>query len=318
MSLVSVIIPTYNRSALLKQAIESVLAVRHDDIELEVLIIDDGSDDDTAEMVKNYPVVYLRQSGGLGPSGTRNVGLEAARGEFITFLDDDDVWLPTNLAPQVRILREHPDYGMAFARVYVYDNTLTKQIGEPMPSETQHPQWSLTDMLRSFPQIGTVVIRRSVAETVKFDPSLRLGEDWDWNLKIAEQYPVGYDDTIVMLYRTRESHKLHWGIVAQATKVFNRHLHSFSFAERLRLKRQLWKRRGGYAWLFIEQAGEYAGERNYRQSAKSLWNAVRTSPLHAVVLLARTARAKISRPYTAPTTPVAPQQEEIPATITKR
>ena len=74
MSLVSVIIPTYNRSALLKQAIESVLAVRHNDIELEVLIIDDGSTDDTAEMVKDYPVVYLRQRGGLGPSGARNIG----------------------------------------------------------------------------------------------------------------------------------------------------------------------------------------------------------------------------------------------------
>src|ERR1051326_4708131 len=245
MSLVSVIIPTYNRSALLKQAIESVLAVRHDDIELEVLVIDDGSTDDTAEMVKDYPVTYLRQSGGLGPSGGRNIGLAAARGEVITFLDDDDVWLPTNLAPQVRFLREHPDFGMAFARVYVYDNTLTRQIGDPMPSETQHPEWSLPDMLRSFPQIGTVVIRRAVADKVKFDPSLRLGEDWDWNLQVAEQYRVGYDDTIVMLYRTRESHKLHWGIVAQATKVFNRHLHSFSFAERLRLKRVLWQRRGG-------------------------------------------------------------------------
>ena len=168
MSLVSVIIPTYNRSALLKQAIESVLAVRHNDIELEVLIIDDGSTDDTAEMVKDYPVVYLRQRGGLGPSGARNIGLDAARGEFIAFLDDDDVWIPTALAPQVGILREHPDYGLAFGQAYVYNSDLSERLGsDPIPSETNHPEWSLKDMLRAFPQIGTVVIRRAVAEKVR-------------------------------------------------------------------------------------------------------------------------------------------------------
>jgi GT2 family glycosyltransferase len=97
MTLVSVIIPTHNRSALLKQAIESVLAVQSDDIELGVLVVDDGSVDDTAEAVKNHPVIYLRQRGGLGPSGTRNAGLDAAHGEYVAFLDDDDLWLPTNL-----------------------------------------------------------------------------------------------------------------------------------------------------------------------------------------------------------------------------
>ena len=216
-------------------------------------------------------------------------------------------------------MREHPDYGLAFGQAYVYNSDLSERLGsDPIPSETNHPEWSLKDMLRAFPQIGTVVIRRAVAEKVRFDLSLRLGEDWDWVLTVAEQYLVGYVDTPVLMYRTRESHKLHWGIVRQTTVVFNRHLRSFSFTERLRLKPVLWQRRGWYAWSFLEQVGEYRQQRRYRLAAKAMWNAVRTSPLHTAKLLARSARAKALRPRAAQLVPVAPGPEEGPVTATKQ
>ena len=129
---------------------------------------------------------------------------------------------------------------------------------------------------------------------------------------MAEQYLVGYVDTPVLMYRTRESHSS-LGHCAQTTVVFNRHLRSFSFTERLRLKPVLWQRRGWYAWSFLEQVGEYRQQRRYRLAAKAMWNAVRTSPLHIAKLLARSARAKALRPRAAQLVPVAPGPEEDPS-----
>src|SRR5437899_1603331 len=83
--LVSVIITTRNRSKYLREAIESVLAVRSQKFDLEVIVVDDGSTDDTPEVLKQYPVVHLRTSG-IGMANARNTGLRAAKGDFVTLL----------------------------------------------------------------------------------------------------------------------------------------------------------------------------------------------------------------------------------------
>jgi len=295
---VSVIIPTYNRSALLKQAIESVLAVQNDDIALEILVVDDGSRDETAEVVKTYPVVYLRQAGGLGPARARNVGLEAAQGDYIAFLDDDDVWLPVNLTTQLRVFKDHPEYVMVFAQMWMTDSSLAARIG-PNPSGTQPPQWGTMDLLHFVPQVGTCVARREVAQTMGFDASLRWGEDWDWVLSVAQRYPVGYVNVPVLLYR-RQSPEIaipQWRMVQDTLKVFHRHARVLSFSSRLRLKPVLWARRGWFAWLFMEQAIENARCRAYLHSAKAMWYALRASPPHVAVLLARSAWIKLARAH---------------------
>ncbi len=98
--LISVIIPTYNRAALLRRAIDSVYAQEgisgHFDV--EVLVVDDGSTDTTAEVAGAYSGLrYIRPSTTKGTSGARNVDLDAASGEYIAFLDDGDSWLPWKL-----------------------------------------------------------------------------------------------------------------------------------------------------------------------------------------------------------------------------
>src|SRR5579859_3111954 len=98
--LVSVIIPTHNRAAPVREAVESVLAVRRDSFELEVLVVDDGSTDETAEVIGAMSVTHLRTEG-IGTAGARNAGLRAATSDFVAFLDDDDSWLPNNIAPQL-------------------------------------------------------------------------------------------------------------------------------------------------------------------------------------------------------------------------
>jgi len=107
--LISVIIPTYNRAALLRRAIDSVYAQEGvgELFDVEVLVIDDGSTDTTPTVASSYEGLrYIRPSTNKGTSGARNVGLDAAVGEYVAFLDDDDSWLPWKLRRQLQV--QHP------------------------------------------------------------------------------------------------------------------------------------------------------------------------------------------------------------------
>ena len=109
---VSVIIPTYNRALLLKESIYSVLGQTYDDV--EILVVDDGSSDDTAEMVQRFDdrrMRYLYQENS-GRSAARNHGMKVAEGDFFCLLDDDDYYLPHKLACQVAYLDINPDVDM--------------------------------------------------------------------------------------------------------------------------------------------------------------------------------------------------------------
>ncbi len=307
MTLVSVIIPTYNRSALLKQAIESVLAAERDDVELEILVVDDGSTDDTPEVVKNYPVVYLRQGGGLGPAGARNVGVAAARGEYITFLDDDDVWLPEKLTTHLRLFREHPEYAMALAQVWCCDSTLASRWG-PFP-DTKQTQLSIAELLRLDPQVGAMMVRRSVAQQFPFDRSLRWMEDLDWFLSLARGGPVGFSAVPVLLFRvrTRDTSEL-WLLYWSLVKVFRRQTRALRFSARLKLQPILWTWQRWYAWQYVRHAARCALDRHLLQSARALGCALLISMPQMPVLLARPARKTLASAPAVPTPqPLAPQ-----------
>ena len=105
MTTVSVVIPTYNRSALITRALDSVLAQTvkpH-----EILVVDDGSTDDTASLVrKHYPAVQLIRQKNTGVSAARNAGITAATGEWVALLDSDDAWLPRKLERQVHAVEQ--------------------------------------------------------------------------------------------------------------------------------------------------------------------------------------------------------------------
>ena len=123
---VSVVIPTKNRRPLLIEALDSVLALSCDQFVLDVIVVDDGSVDDTTEHISEYALrrpVRLIASGGIGMAGARNVGIGAAHGEYVSLLDDDDLYLPTAIASQLDMLEEHPSYGAAFANWRSNPNT---------------------------------------------------------------------------------------------------------------------------------------------------------------------------------------------------
>jgi glycosyltransferase involved in cell wall biosynthesis len=286
--LVSVIIPTCNRSALLKEAIESVLAVVRDGFELEVLIVDDGSTDNTLEVAGAYPVLLL-QSPTIGASGARNAGMAAARGDYIAFLDDDDVWLPNNIAPQLRAFAEHPEYGAVFARVQRTDAN-REPYGEPIPSGPRTSGWIFEDLLRYWTQLGSVVVRSSVAREVGgFDTSLIAEEDWDWLMRIARRYPIGRIEEVAVLFRQRGygDEKLSWRRLPDSLRAFHRHTRHYAPLRRLALQRILWAHRGGYAAEFLLHSQYHAQRGDRRRALRCLYYGMRSSPVHMVLLLTR-------------------------------
>jgi glycosyltransferase involved in cell wall biosynthesis len=112
---ISVLIPTYNCSQYIREAIDSVLTQNYDN--LEIIVVDDGSTDNTKEVLKDYPAnlkYFYKGNGGIG--STRNACLEHASGELVAWVDSDDYWLPGKLQAQLTYLEEHPDCEIVFTK----------------------------------------------------------------------------------------------------------------------------------------------------------------------------------------------------------
>ena len=204
---VSVIIPTYNRESTIGIAIQSVLDQTFADF--EVLVIDDGSTDATGSIVGAFGdprVVYLCQQHSGLPAVARNVGLRRARGAYVAFLDSDDLWLEDKLAVQVAYMDANPEMGLSYTNAYQFTTD---------PSRCQRKLWLSTEETLSghvFVQLYgrqripnlTVMIRTSVRETVGLldeDERLKANEDYEYWLRIAHRYPIGYIDKPLAKYR---------------------------------------------------------------------------------------------------------------------
>ena len=171
---VTIIAASYNGEAFLQETLESAFAQKFDSF--EVIFVDDGSEDGTAEIAQSFPVRYVHQSN-QGLPAARNAGLALARGEFIAFLDDDDVLPPTKLALQARYLSEHPETGCVLGRQeWILD-------GVEAPAMVRDPVF---DELGGI-QLVTAMIRRQVLEELGgFDPTYRYAEDRDLFIRMRE------------------------------------------------------------------------------------------------------------------------------------
>jgi glycosyltransferase involved in cell wall biosynthesis len=286
--LISVIIPTRDRAALLWEAIKSVVAVRREGFELEIIVVDDGSTDETANVVRSYPITYLHTDR-QGASAARNVGMLAARGDYIAFLDDDDVWLPNNLAPQLLLFEEHPEYGAVFARVQLTDAD-RRPYGSPIPTWPKDSGWIFDDLLTYWPQLGSVIVRTAVAREVGgFDPTLLSEEDWDWLLRIARRYPIGRIEDVAVLFRQRGDgdERLAWRRLPSTLRAFRRHTSELPPAKRIRAQRIIWAHRGALAAEFLHYAQYHVRHGDRLRALRCIAYAARVSPAHTVAMFAR-------------------------------
>jgi glycosyltransferase involved in cell wall biosynthesis len=204
---VSVVIPMYNAGRTIRAALCSVFAQTYRDF--EVLVVDDGSTDDTPESVAFFggAVIYLAQANG-GPGRARNAALARARGRFIAFLDADDVWFPQKLERQVAYFREFPQAGLVHTAT-LFSAAPAATTVEAFDSSAATPHTPPTNQFAAVfhgdlnVNTLTVMIRREViAEVGPFDECRELHvEDWDLWLRIAARYPVGYLPTPLSIHR---------------------------------------------------------------------------------------------------------------------
>lgn len=190
--LVSVVIPTRNRRARLFTTLRSVLAQR--DVNLEVVVVDDGSQDETDEMVAGLgdPRIRLvRNAAPRGESGARNRGLEETRGVWVAFLDDDDLWAPDKLARQLQALHD-TGREWAYTGDVVIDSELRILSGAPPPSPEELIEW--LPAYNSVPAgaSNVIVSSRLVAQVGPFDPGLKRTADWDMWLRLARGGPPAW------------------------------------------------------------------------------------------------------------------------------
>lgn len=292
--LVSVVITTKNRSGLVREAIESALCLDRQGFELEIVVVDDGSTDDTPQVLVEYPVEVVRTRG-VGIAGARNIGVSRSTGDFVQVLDDDDVLLPQAMTSRLRAFTEHPEFGAVHGKAQRTDPDL-RPFGEPIPEGPRSSGWVLEDLLCYFPQIGTVLTRREVySEVGGFHPAFEGDDEWDMFLKTAWRWPIGRIDEAVMLFRQRgpvAEEEQQWRRTAGEIDILRTNTLRLPFVTRCRLRTRFWKVRGLNAWTFVGYALINWHEGARYRAFKSIWYACRWSPVHTVVSLLRFLRPR--------------------------
>jgi glycosyltransferase involved in cell wall biosynthesis len=195
---VSVIMPAYNSAAFIPDAAESIRRQAYP--RLELIIVDDGSTDGTAEVAKALPnlsVQYVYQPNG-GPARARNHGLRLARGDVIALLDADDLWPPDRLRCQLRYLERDPLTEVVLGRFQCF-RTVPRPGGG---SDIQTTSPAVVNLL-----VGAALYRRRVFDRIGgFDEAIRYCEDADWFMRAREQgVPIVVHDEVTLLYRRHQA-----------------------------------------------------------------------------------------------------------------
>ena len=190
---VSVIITTYNRSKLLKRAIESVLSQTFKDFEM--IVVDNGSTDNTKEIAKDYNVKYIFQENSGGAAKPKNTGIKVAQGKYIATLDDDDEWLPTKLEKQIELL-ENSDFDVVGCNILI-----NGKIKYKIPKYK-----NLFERMLVTDDMGTgsaIVYKKKVFdEAGLFDENLKSGQDKEMRIRLARDYKFGFVDEYLINYYT--------------------------------------------------------------------------------------------------------------------
>lgn len=240
--LVSVVIPAYNAQDHLADCLASVRA-EVNGCTVEVIVVDDGSVDDTVRIAHEQPGVRCIHQANKGPSAARNTGIAAANGDYVAFLDADDLWPAGKLAAQVQLLQDHPEVAMVFGDCRQFDAQGSRALTEFEANGMGAAAWGagpvVPDAYRrllqdSFITTGSVVVRRAVLKAAGgFAEDLRLVEDLDLWLRIARHHPIAWCDRECLLRRRHDSNisRDAEAMGLAYLEVLQRHRRSWSTAE---------------------------------------------------------------------------------------
>lgn len=275
---VTVVVPTQNRADLLAEALESVAAQDYQD--WECVVVDDGSTDDTPQVIEGFRdrdsrFRYLRHDGGSA-ARSRNLGIEAARGGYVAFLDDDDLYTPDRLAWQVDVLDGDPGV------VLVYGHTVQFRDDEPGRASLylgrldHRPHGDAFEQLLTCSAIYSPLVRRdALVETGGFDTSLPSAEDWDLWLSLSRAGRIHFEPRIALRYRVHPGSKSRHVVrnYRCAWRVARKHISKGSLPERIRLGFAVWRYfRSVYPPFLLRYAREASATGPWRE-ARSGWRA---------------------------------------------
>ncbi len=201
-SKVSVIIPTYNRGQLLAGTLDSVYAQTRR--ALEVIVVDDGSEDDkVAQVCAFYDHLVYHRTAHRGAGAARNAGLAIACGEYVAFLDSDDQWQPRFLEHMTAALDDAPGTGFAYCDYATFGTRGMVRAAYLPPHHKQSGNVFVPLLETDFLSTGALVIRRAcLARVGGFDPTLEMAEDWDLWLRLARAFDAAYVDEPLVRIRT--------------------------------------------------------------------------------------------------------------------
>lgn len=225
--IVSVVVPTRDRPQLLDQALASIRSVEGPDLRFEILVGDNGSNHhDTGTVTQAYGARHLIVTT-AGAGAARNAAMRAATGEFVAFLDDDDVWTEQHVRPHLQIFDRRPEVEAVFGQV-VMTNPDLRPIASPIPDHVRPDGDYLKMMLDGyFPQIGATIARIGVRDAYGyFDEALLADQDWDWHLRVARGGNMEHVAVPCVLFRQRPSGSYDALILSRipyTRKVFMRH-----------------------------------------------------------------------------------------------
>ena len=212
-TMISVIVPTYNRAQQLPRTLDSILCQSCSP--KEIIVVDDGSTDETlALMTSEYPEIVFIQQQNTGVSSARNVGIKRASGDWIAFLDSDDEWLPEKLEIQMKALYENPEIKIC------HTNEIWIRNGKRVNPKKKHEKFGGWIFQKCLPLCcispSSVIIHKSIFKEIGlFDYSLPVCEDYDLWLRITARNPVLYiEEPFLIKYGGHEDQlsKKYWGM----------------------------------------------------------------------------------------------------------
>ncbi len=202
---VSVIIPTYNREKYITETINSVLKQTYSDY--EIIVVDDGSTDNTEQLIKEQfgdKIIYLFKTNG-GPASARNLGIRVAKGEYIAFLDSDDLWMPEKLEIQIDYMDAHPECGLSFTKAlsFIADSISQYEDMELMYNITTSP--TLKNLIQGnfIPNLTVITQKRCIDDVGGFDERKELigKEDYELWIRVAMNYSIACIPRVLARYQ---------------------------------------------------------------------------------------------------------------------
>jgi glycosyltransferase involved in cell wall biosynthesis len=266
------VIATHNRSRLLKETIDSVLKQTFQDFEL--IVVDDGSTDDTEEVLKSYGdhLHFLRQEN-RGPSAARNLGISHARGAWISIQDSDDLCAPDHLETLYSFVKKKPDVGMVFANgAYLDDPRPTGKTIIPRAKSKRlaNNGVELSDLFtKSIVRLQAALLSKKALLAVGgLDENLRISMDLDLAFRFFMRFPIAYLDKVVFFYRRHDGNigRNQELRLLENLRVIEKLVQNFPSAEEILGRKQI-DRRKAYRYYHLAKGRWKAGEKDGARSA---------------------------------------------------